>query len=252
MNDSAQRGSQLWRASFTAPAHAMPGLLDELELLASSLSIFEDAADADARTVRWRVDLIFEDRPELAPLAAELERLCARFGFHPGEPVLAPIPARDWLAATAMQTRPIQVRRRPRRVLDLGCGSGVLGLAAARLWASSVLLVDNDPVAVRVAAENARQNGLAARVRAVLGEGWSASILRRRGPYDLVLANILADPLIEMAGELARNVARGGHAVLSGFVARDADRVAQAHRRHGLRPVARVDREPWVALVLRR
>ena len=290
---------RLWRASFTAPARAMPGLLDEFELVSLSLSIFEDEADADARTTRWRVELVFTEEPEIEALAAELERRCAPFGFSPGRPLLAPVPEADWLAATAMQAEPIQVgrffvhgraeanavpegslplqieaglafgsgehattraclealssiHRRPRRVLDLGCGSGILGIAAARLWAVPVLLVDNDPVAVRVAAENARLNGVDGRVRAALGDGWKASVLRRRGPYDLVLANLLADPLIEMAGKLARALAPGGRAILSGFVVRDVARVAAAHRRHQLRPVTLMEREPWAALVVRR
>ena len=146
----------------------------------------------------------------------------------------------------------LRLRRRPARILDLGCGSGVLGIAAARRWTVPVLLADNDPAAVEVAGENAARNGVAGRVRAVLSEGWEASAVRRQAPYDLVLANILADPLIAMARPLARALAPGGHAILSGFVERDAERVLGAHRIQHLRLVQRIARDPWVALVLRR
>jgi ribosomal protein L11 methyltransferase len=141
--------------------------------------------------------------------------------------------------------------RRFRRVLDLGCGSGVLAIAAARCWPAEVVAVDNDPIAVRVAAENARTNLVAAQVRAVLADGYRHPLVRRRAPFDLVLANILADPLIEFAPTLRRHLALGGHAVLSGLLDRQADAVIAAHREQGLRLLDRVDHGPWTTLVIR-
>lgn len=142
-------------------------------------------------------------------------------------------------------------RRRFRRVLDLGCGSGVLAIAAARCWPAETIAVDNDPIAVRVAAENARINGVAERIRVVLADGYRHPLVRRRRPFDLILANILADPLIELAPALRRHLAPGGHAVLSGLLDRQAPAVLAAHARQGLRLAARLDRGPWTTFVLR-
>lgn len=141
-------------------------------------------------------------------------------------------------------------RHRFRRVLDVGCGSGVLAIAAAKCWPAEVVALDNDPIAVRVAAENVRINGVAARVRTILAEGYRHPLVRRRAPFDLILANILADPLIELAPALKRHLAPGGHAVLSGLLDRQADAVIAAHCRQGLHLVGRFDQGPWVALVL--
>ena len=134
------------------------------------------------------------------------------------------------------------------RVLDMGCGSGILGIAALKAGARRAVLVDNDPIAVRVAGDNLALNGVAGRGRAVAAEGYAGLA----GRFDLVLANILADPLIAMAGDLRRHLAPGGVAVLSGLLDRQAAAVVAAHARHGLRLVRRVDRLPWTALVLTR
>jgi ribosomal protein L11 methyltransferase len=144
-----------------------------------------------------------------------------------------------------------RLARRPRRILDLGCGSAVLAIGAVKLWPTAkVLAADNDPVAVRVAAANVRINRVAARVQTLVSEGYAAPAIRRT-PFDLILANILADPLIELAPDLARHLAAGGHAVLSGLLDRQADAVARAHIRCGLRLLHRRDIGPWTTLVLR-
>jgi ribosomal protein L11 methyltransferase len=140
-------------------------------------------------------------------------------------------------------------RRRFRRVLDVGCGSGVLAIAAAKCWPARVLAVDNDPIAVRVARANAELNNVAGHVRVEFGEGYDHPAIRRLRPFDLVLANILADPLIELAPALARHLTADGHAVLSGLLDRQAAAVIAAHRRVGLELVDRAERGPWVALV---
>jgi ribosomal protein L11 methyltransferase len=142
-------------------------------------------------------------------------------------------------------------RHRFRRVLDVGCGSGVLAIAAAKCWPARVLAVDNDPVAVRVATANAGINGVARHIRVALADGYRHALIRRHRPFDLILANILADPLIEMAPALRCHLAPGGHAVLSGLLDRQAAAVAAAHVREGLQLVARIDQGPWTALVLR-
>ncbi len=96
-----------------------------------------------------------------------------------------------------MQMIATACRKAPKRILDMGCGSAILAMAAARIWpAAHLMAADNDPVAVRVAAGNVRRNWLAPqRVRCVVSNGFDGRDVRRDGPYDLVLANILAGPL---------------------------------------------------------
>lgn len=142
--------------------------------------------------------------------------------------------------------------RRIRRVLDMGCGSGILAIAAARTWPARVLAGDVDPAAVRVAAANTHVNGVASRVRVVLSDGYVARPIRRRRPYDLIVANILAKPLRRMAPDLARHLRPGGFAVLAGFVAGDSGMVLEAHRQVGLVLAGHVDVGGWRTLLLRR
>jgi ribosomal protein L11 methyltransferase len=124
--------------------------------------------------------------------------------------------------------------RRPRRILDLGAGSGILAMAAAKLLHRPVLATDIDPWSVRVTRDNAVRNGLRGRLRAVRADGWTAPVLERHAPYDLVFANILARPLTLMAHELARHLAPGGTAILAGLLATQARWVLAAHRAQGL------------------
>jgi ribosomal protein L11 methyltransferase len=142
--------------------------------------------------------------------------------------------------------------RHPRRILDLGTGSGVLAMAAARLLRRPVLAVDIDPWSVRVARDNARRNGLHRLLRSEFSNGWRNRKVRGQAPYDLVFANILARPLCAMAMDLARHLAPGGTAILAGLLATQARQVLAAHRRAGLRLEAIFLLAPWATLVLRR
>ena len=143
-------------------------------------------------------------------------------------------------------------RSRPRRVLDLGTGSGILALAAAKLLRRPVLATDIEPWSVRVAAENARLNRAQGLVSARLADGWRHRAVRAGGPYDLVFANILARPLCAMARDLAAHLAPGGTAILAGLLGTQARMVLAAHRRQGLALEARHDVGPWTTLVVRR
>ncbi len=142
-------------------------------------------------------------------------------------------------------------RRRPQRVLDMGCGSGILAIAMARLWPTAkVLAADVDAEAIRVTADNARRNGVATRIASVVSNGYQASAIHAGAPYDVIVANILANPLRAMAGDVTRALAPGGVAVLSGLLSRDAPAVLAAHRSRGLRLVSRIVIDDWATLVL--
>ena len=141
-------------------------------------------------------------------------------------------------------------RRGRARILDLGAGSGVLGLYAAAWLKRPVDLTDIEPWSVRVAAENASLNGFKHLVRARVADGWKARWLRGRR-FDLVFANILARPLCAMARSLAAHLAPGGVAVLAGLLGTQATMVISAHRRAGLRLLERRDHGAGTTLVVR-
>ncbi len=141
--------------------------------------------------------------------------------------------------------------RRPLRILDLGCGSGILAMAACKLLHRAVKATDIDPWSVRVARENAAANGLRNQLRPATAMGWQPPA-RRGAPYDLVFANILARPLCAMAKQLAAHLAPGGTAILSGLLASQAAMVACAHRRVGLVLMRRLHEGAWTTLMLRK
>jgi ribosomal protein L11 methyltransferase len=139
------------------------------------------------------------------------------------------------------------------RVLDLGCGSGVLAIAAARVLPKAAIIAsDFDPEAVRVAGENVRKNALAGRIALVAALGLDHPALRRRAPYDLVIANILAEPLIALAQRLAGVIPPRGVVVLSGILQSQAAAVLAAYGAAGFAR-ERVDwLNGWVTLTIRR
>jgi len=142
--------------------------------------------------------------------------------------------------------------RHPRRILDMGTGSGILAMGVARLLRRRVLATDIEPWSVRVTEQNVRLNRLSHLVQARLADGWRNAAVRRNGPYDLVFANILARPLCAMARDLAANLAPGGTAILSGLLETQAHWVLAAHRRRRLRLERRLTDGVWATLVLRR
>lgn len=137
-------------------------------------------------------------------------------------------------------------------VLDLGCGTGLLAIGAAKLWRKPVLASDIDVVAVEVTRENAAANGEAPLVRALTADGLTHPVLARKAPYDLIIANILASPLTRLAPEIARSLAPGGMALLSGLLAWQENMVTSFYRPQGL--VYRGARRSgsWSALLLER
>jgi ribosomal protein L11 methyltransferase len=142
--------------------------------------------------------------------------------------------------------------RRFQNALDLGCGSGILALAIAKTWRAKVVATDTDPDAAVVSRANTRANGLASLVRTIVGNGYNAPAVWAARPFDLIVANIFARPLVRLAGALAHHLASGGIAILSGFIDNDSAWVAAAHRAFGLGLVQRFSLGGWTTLVLRR
>jgi ribosomal protein L11 methyltransferase len=142
-------------------------------------------------------------------------------------------------------------RRHFRRVLDLGCGSGILAIGAARVWPrSAILAVDIDARSVAVARENARANGAASHIAFLCSTGTGSSQVRRGGPYDLILANILAQPLVTLAPDLRRIAAPRCIAVLSGLLLHEAPGVIASYLAQGFTLVSHRHLGGWSALVL--
>lgn len=137
-------------------------------------------------------------------------------------------------------------------VVDIGCGTAVLGMAAARVWPEPVLVSDIDAVAVEVAAANVAANGLDGRLRCVEAAGFDHPDLQDAAPFDLVFANILKGPLVELAPDMAGATAGGGFAILSGILNPQADDVVAAYDGAGFDVHHREEIGEWTTLTLKR
>ena len=136
-------------------------------------------------------------------------------------------------------------------VLDMGCGSGILSIAAAKSFKCPVLAVDIDEESVRVTTENAEKNGVSDYIKTETGDGYKSPSVNLSAPYDLIVANILARPLTEMAEDLAANLAPDGVAVISGLLVNQESWVLEAHQKHGLKLVKHYRENDWSALVIK-
>lgn len=156
------------------------------------------------------------------------------------------------LKARASRPRKPRTRARGRRAgaLDIGTGTGVLAIAVAKGLRAPVLAGDIDIAAARIAQANARHNGLGGSVEVIHAAGLAADRFRRRGPYPLVFANILLEPLKRLAGSIASRVAPGGQVVLSGLLATQENAALASYRPHGLRLVRKITLDGWVTLIL--
>ncbi len=135
----------------------------------------------------------------------------------------------------------------PKRILDMGCGSGILSVAAAKFFQTFVTAIDNDIFAVSATKANADKNGVTNKINAQHGNGYKA--IQSNDSFDLVLCNILAKPLCEMAPLLKNHLAPGGYAILSGLLGNQADEVIAAHKNCNLKLLTTVDIENWLTLV---
>ncbi len=154
-----------------------------------------------------------------------------------------------------------RIRRRGARVdnlIDLGTGTGLLAFAALHLWPRAyATATDIDPIAIDVTAENAEANGVPlglgmGKLALTVADGTDNAMVHRRAPYDLIVANILAAPLIELAPDIGPIAAPGGQLVLAGLLETQANAVARAYRREGYRLAERLDLGDWAILRLRK
>jgi ribosomal protein L11 methyltransferase len=141
-------------------------------------------------------------------------------------------------------------RRRPRRMLDVGTGTGVLAIALARRTHTLVVASDIDPIATRTTIENARDNGVGPLIRAITATGLDHRAIAAGAPYDLIVANILAAPLVHLAPAISRAASRHATIILSGLLATQAARVASAYAMQGVVLRQRLIRGDWATLIL--
>jgi len=137
-------------------------------------------------------------------------------------------------------------------VIDIGCGTAVLAMAAARIWPSGVLASDIDEVAVEVAYSNIAANGLTGRVTCYEAAGFAHPEIVKAAPFDLVFANILKGPLVALAPDMAAHVKPAGYAILSGILNEQAKDVLEVYLRSGFNLVRQEKIVDWTTLVLAR
>ncbi len=141
----------------------------------------------------------------------------------------------------------------PTRILDIGTGSGILSLCAGKLWPNApILAADIDDEAVIVTASNAQTNRLNQQIEAIVSDGYQNPLIRQSAPYDLILSNILANPLIAFAADLSQNLNCGGYCVLSGFVEDQVDDVIAAHTAQSLKLIKLYSIDNWRAALMQK
>lgn len=138
----------------------------------------------------------------------------------------------------------------PKTVLDMGCGSGILAVAAAKIFDATVVAVDNDVEAERMTQHAAAQNNVVLHV--ACGDGFNTPLVAEHGPYELIMANILATPIIAMAPALTAQLATQAYMIFSGFLTEHADDVVKAYETYGCVVQDQYERGDWAALVMKK
>ncbi len=280
----------IWRVSIQAPdADSAAAAASALDGTCGAVSVFEQtdglcqvdglALEPPARgAIEARLMLAWSGRGE--PPTIALERLPARDWLGENQASFAPFRVGRFFvhggnfagrapagavpllidAATAFGTGEHGSTRgcllalsrldRPRRILDMGTGTGILAIAAAKRFRRHALAADIEGEAVCVAGINTARNGVVPAVRVVRADTYRRRAIQRRAPFDLVLANILARPLALLARDLGRVLAAHGVAILAGLLPRQEALVLSAHLAAGLRLAARIDVGGWRTLIL--
>lgn len=138
------------------------------------------------------------------------------------------------------------------RILDLGCGSGILAFAAASLWPARIIATDIDPEAVRVATQNANINHLGHKITTICSNGFRHQMIRRNAPFDMIVANVLARPLMSMSRDVVAALLPGGYVILSGLMIRDAPWVVAKYGARGLVLNDQWSQDGWTTLMMRK
>ena len=303
---SKSQAPSAWQLSLSCTRAQAEALEDDGELFMdwqSPPAIMSSEPDP-ARPDDWRVDVIFDHKPDQAEIDVILARLPAAARKAA---TLEPVPDVDWVTQSQAGFDPIiagrfHVRHDPGEpedagrinflipasrafgtgshettwgcllmldrlragglrfgnIADIGTGTGLLAFAARALWPRAhVLASDIDPVSIDVTEENAALNGIpvgadAGELLLVAAPGVDHPLITGLAPYDLVIANILAGPLIDLAPSLSAQLAEGGSLILAGLLNEQAERVIAAYRRQGLRLAARIDNGDWPTLHLRK
>ncbi|WP_425408072.1 50S ribosomal protein L11 methyltransferase [Hyphococcus sp.] len=137
----------------------------------------------------------------------------------------------------------------PKSVLDLGCGSAVLAIAAAKLWGRDILASDIDEKSVEIALENAALNDVDGKVKILAAAGFAHADIAAAAPFDFIFANILAGPLAELAPDMAAHVAKNGRIMLAGLMSEQEENVTAAYEKAGFRLINRLDQPTWPVLL---
>ncbi|MDF2367519.1 50S ribosomal protein L11 methyltransferase [Sneathiella sp.] len=275
-----------WQLTLTLPFVQAGEIADIYEDHALTVSMEEAVSDGSL----WRLDILFSEEPsatllnqlpadlpfELAPLAqkdwvSESQKMlppvdAGRFYIHGSHDSPHPANSRHNMLIDAgaafgtglhettygclLALDNLRKYRNFKNPLDLGCGSGVLALAIAKAWKIPVIASDIDVAAVTVTRDNAAKNRLAPLMTAVHATGLNSRILNRQAPYDLIVANILAWPLVKMAPDIAGALSSNGILVLSGLLGSQEVMVRSAYRQQGLSLKRRYSIGNWATLIL--
>ena len=198
-----------------------------------------------APVVAWRFFVHGSHDGDKVPAGAEPLLIEAAMAFGTGHhgTTLGCLQALDHLADAGFQ---------PKSVADIGCGTAVLAMGAARLWDVRIIASDIDEVAVDVALANAKANGLEGRIECVEAAGFDHPVLAEAAPYDLIFANILKGPLVALAPEIAANLTQGGYAILSGILNEQAEEVIEVYAQNGTNLGQRQVIGDWSTLLLQK